>query len=91
MSESSCKDHINCLGHGHAEYDQTLEEIKFENSIYNACVLGDLEKVKSMTIKHGQNILNVQDKNGYTCLHYSARNSHYEIKHHKIRRSRKLD
>ena len=72
-------DHASCAGHSHGNYDQTLDEIKFENSIFNACVVGDLQKVKNKVKQHGQAILNEQDKNGYSCLHYAARNSHYEI------------
>jgi ankyrin repeat protein len=61
------------------EIDQTPDEIKFENSIYNACVIGDMEKVRLLTNKHGTSILKEQDKSGYSGLHYAARNSHYEI------------
>ena len=43
------------------EIDQTLDEIKFENSIYDACVIGDLEKVRLLTNKHGSSILKEQD------------------------------
>ncbi len=71
----SCHNHELCT-HG-SEFDQTLDEIKFENSIYNACVIGDLEKVKRLA--KNSSILSQQDKMGYSCLHYAARNSNFEI------------
>jgi len=74
-----CHDHENCAHGAPKEIDQTLDEIKFEKSIFNACVIGDLEKIKLLVNKHGSSILNQQDKNGYSGLHYAARNSHYEI------------
>ena len=82
MSSSlpSCQDscHGNCA-HGHSVYDQTLDEIKFESSIFNSCVVGDMEKVRKLITQKGACILGEQDKNGYTCLHYAARNSHFDI------------
>jgi ankyrin repeat protein len=59
--------------------EQTLDEIEFEKSIFYACVQGDFEKVKSFISKRGNQFVNEQDKNGYTCLHYAARNGHVKI------------
>jgi ankyrin repeat protein len=59
--------------------EQTLDEIQFESSIFYACIQGDLEKVKSIISKRGSEIANEQDKTGYTCLHYAARNGHLNI------------
>ena len=59
--------------------EQTLNEIEFENSIFNACVCGDLAKVQSfINKKHGQ-VVNNSEKSGYTCLHYATRNNNFEI------------
>lgn len=58
--------------------EQTLDEIEFEKSIFNMCVYGDLEKVKH-EINKDRSIINKQDRNGYSCLHYAARNNHYEL------------
>jgi ankyrin repeat protein len=58
---------------------QSLEEIEFEKSIHNACIQGDVDKVRNMINKDGKTILKQQDKSGYSCLHYAARHSHYEI------------
>ncbi|CAF0741109.1 unnamed protein product [Brachionus calyciflorus] len=78
MSHDSnqCK---NCTHVSNYGLEQTLDEIDFEKSIFNACVYGDLEKVKQFVQQKGYSIINSQDKNGYTCLHYSARNNHFEI------------
>lgn len=50
-----------------------------EDSIHNACVQGDLDRVKYLIHKKGSNIVNEQDNNGYIALHYAARNNHFEI------------
>lgn len=70
---------------GHTGCEQSLDEIKFENSIFNACVYGDLEKIKKMVKNKGLEILNEQDKNGYSSLHYAARNGHFEICEYLVR------
>lgn len=62
-----------------SEFNQTLDEIKFENSIFNSCVNGDLNRVVKLVNQKGKSIVNEQDKNGYSCLHYASRNSHFEI------------
>ena len=41
--------------------------------------MGDIEKIKKVIQQKGAHILNEQDKNGYSCLHYAVRNSHFEI------------
>jgi ankyrin repeat protein len=63
----------------HSSIVESLDEIDFEKSIFNACVQGNIDKIRAMINKHGKQILNQQDKHGYSCLHYSVRNSHYEI------------
>lgn len=75
-------DAINCLNCNHSvNYgcEQSIEEIEFEKSIFNACVNGDLEKVKKFISQKGKSIVNNQDKNGYAPLHYASRNNHFEI------------
>ncbi len=71
-------DSCSCTSNNSA-VQQTLDELEFEKSIFNACVQGDIQKVKAMINKHGRSLLNQTDKNGYSCLHYSTRNSHYEL------------
>ena len=72
-------EHCQNCSHQASGYEQTLDEIEFENSIFNACVNGDLKQVTSLVEKRGLSIVNDQDKGGYTCLHYAARNNHIEI------------
>ncbi len=62
-----------------SSYEQTLEEIEFEKSIFNACVQGDLNRIKYLIDKKGASQLFEQDRNGYSCLHYAARHNHFEI------------
>lgn len=50
-----------------------------KDSIQNACVQGDLKKVKKLIKQKGSEIVNEKDKNGYTALHYAARNNYFEI------------
>ena len=54
---------------------QSLDELDFERSIYNACVQGNLAKL----LKSNQHLLNIKDKFGYTCLHYAALHNRLEI------------
>ena len=69
----------NCTHTKATGLEQTLDEIKFENSIFNACVYGDIDKVKQLINKNGRSVINEQDKNGYSCLHYASRNGHLNI------------
>jgi ankyrin repeat protein len=72
--EKECKQSLEQL----TGCEQTIDEIKFETSLFNACVYGDLERVKHLIKSKGSSIINDQDKNGYTGLHYAARNNHLE-------------
>jgi ankyrin repeat protein len=75
-----CSRSSDCGTHASSSvYHQTLEELEFERSIYNACVYGDLGRVKSLVEKQGARIVNEQDKSGYSALHYAARNNHLNI------------
>lgn len=81
MNESKCvkSDHRGC-SHAPTGYEQTLAEMEFEHSIFNACVQGDSDRVRSLIAKQGTEIVNSQDKqSGYSGLHYAARNNHYDI------------
>lgn len=61
--------------------EQTLDEIEFEKSIFGCAVVGDLTRLKQIVAKRDGNTrcLNDQDRSGFTCLHYAARNSHVDI------------
>ena len=73
-------DHQTCSHTVATGYEQTLAEMDFENSIFNACVQGDLERVKSLIAKQGPAVANEQDKqSGYSGLHDAARNNHLGI------------
>lgn len=74
-------DHNECCGHDQISYgcEQTLDELDFDKSIFNNCVIGDLDRLKQQLKSKGLKSINEQDKNGYSCLHYAARNSHYQI------------
>lgn len=83
----SCdKDHSHSNGccqsakHG---VEQTLDEIKFDNSLHQACVYDDIDSVKKKIAKlRSENRIseiNATDKSGFTALHYAARNGNYEI------------
>jgi ankyrin repeat protein len=67
----------NCNHTAQFGCEQTLDELQFENSVFNACVQGDLGKVKHLLEK--KTSVNEQDKNGYTCLHYAARHERVDI------------
>lgn len=68
----------NCAQTSQFGCEQNLEEIDFERSIHNACVVGDFEKVKKLIIQDKE-LVNCQDKNGYSALHYAARNNFIDI------------
>lgn len=55
---------------------QSLNEMDFERGIWSAALYNDIEKLNRF-IRQGQQ--NDIDSNGYTALHYAARNGHYEI------------
>ena len=80
---SNCKsEKHDCCGHS-SGFEQTIDEIKFENSIFAACVYNDFEKVKKFIVKFQRENLteeiNRLDSAGYTALHYAARSGSYEI------------
>jgi len=54
--------------------EQTLDELDWERGIWGSAIRGDLEKVKRQ-IKN----INLQDKYGYTALHYAARSNQHKI------------
>ncbi|CAG8532339.1 10590_t:CDS:2 [Ambispora leptoticha] len=68
-------------------YTQSLEELDFSKSIHQACLQGDLSKVKAHITKKGSRVVNERDTAGYTPLvlpvfvrhHYGARSGHEEI------------
>jgi ankyrin repeat protein len=79
MSHNQNCDQSSCNHTQNFGCEQTLDEIEFENSIFNACVIGDIEKIRSLILKKGIDLVNQQDKSGFSCLHYAARNNHLEI------------
>ena len=82
---STCKlENHDCCNHGNNRiYEQTLDELKFESSIFGACVNNDVERVIKLISKIKNEYLaeeiNKTDMSGYTALHYAARNGNYEI------------
>lgn len=54
---------------------QTLDELDFERGIWTAAIENDLNRLKMFVNRNEQN---VTDNNGYTALHYAARNGHFE-------------
>ena len=83
--------HANC-NHKSTGYEQTLDELQFDNSIFNACVNGDIDRVKKIVNKKGSSVVNDQDpNNGYTSLHYAARNNHLEICKYLLRNGAKTN
>lgn len=79
--KNECSHESGQCGHVHAStgYEQTLDEIEFEKSAFYCAVNGDLDRLKQLVAKKGPRILNEQDKNGFTCLHYAARNGRIDI------------
>jgi ankyrin repeat protein len=85
-TSSNCKleNHDCCCSHGtNNSYEQTLDEIKFENSIFGACVYNDLNRVQKLIskikIENLSQEINKLDSSGYTALHYAARNGNFQI------------
>lgn len=72
--EEECCHHVTQIG-----CEQTLDEIEFEKSIFGCAVVGDLTRLKQLVSKRQPTCLNDQDRSGFTCLHYAARNSHVDI------------
>lgn len=72
--EEECCDHVRPSG-----CEQTLDEIEFEKSIFGCAVVGDLTRLQLLVAKRHPTCLNDQDRSGFTCLHYAARNSHVDI------------
>jgi hypothetical protein len=48
-------------------------------SIFNACVQGDINRVNKLIDQKGVEIINERDNSGYIALHYASRNNHYDI------------
>ncbi|XP_066596113.1 ankyrin repeat domain-containing protein 39-like [Prorops nasuta] len=60
-----------------ANIRQTLCEMEFERGIWFAAQYNDLDRV-NLLLRKGVSV-DIEDSAGYTALHYSARNGHYEI------------
>lgn len=71
----NCK---NCISTSQFGWNQNLDELEFERSIFNSCVNGELDKVKKFVINDRESV-NRQDKNGYSPLHYASRNNNIDI------------
>ena len=52
MTNKHDHNHSSCCSHNATHgCEQTLDEIKFENSLHGACVYGDIEKTKKFILK----------------------------------------
>jgi len=58
---------------------QNLDELDFERGIWLAAKDADLEKLRSICGRRGQQDVNAPDSYGYTALHYAARAGHVEV------------
>ncbi|KAK6632150.1 hypothetical protein RUM44_007180 [Polyplax serrata] len=69
----------NCHSHCcHAtSVSQTLDELDFERGIWSAASNNDLSRAEFLINK--SNNVDIEDKAGYTALHYSSRNGHLEM------------
>lgn len=50
-----------------------------EEELINAVLDNNLETVKNILEKRDKSIINFQDKNGYTALHYAIQDNKYEL------------
>lgn len=62
--------------HGTSSVHQTLDELDFERGIWTAAIDNDTSRIENL-LRKGVNV-NVEDKSGYTALHYASRNGHTE-------------
>eukprot|EP00045_Choanoeca_perplexa_P022267 m.8941 g.8941 ORF g.8941 m.8941 type:complete len:175 (-) comp9321_c0_seq2:81-605(-) len=75
---STCQCHKSQLG------GQQLSEVQFDRSLPGAAANGDVRKLKAM-IDNGTSI-NATDRDGYTALHYMARQGNLEVCQYLITR-----
>ncbi|XP_023943013.2 ankyrin repeat domain-containing protein 39 [Bicyclus anynana] len=81
MDHKDC-DHSTCNATSPNEsVRQTLSEMDWERSIWNAAFSGETDRVQSLINKsrNPKDLVNSEDKSGYTALHYAARNGHVDI------------
>lgn len=81
----------SCEHHEHMQprfgCEQTLDELSFDKSAFACALYGDLDGLRALVdaaIKRQRHTtpseyLNERDRTGYTCLHYAARNRHYDV------------
>jgi len=78
----SQEEHHHCCHHNLANpsVHQSLDELDFERGIWNSALAGDFHDVKcKLDADKSGKVVNKVDKSGYSPLHYSSRNGHYEI------------
>lgn len=80
MSNSTSEHNHSACTNPISSLEQNIQEIQFEKSVFNACVYGDIQRVRYLIQSKGNKLINEQDEgNGYSCLHYAARNNHLEL------------
>ncbi|CAH2243411.1 ankyrin repeat domain-containing protein 39-like isoform X1 [Pararge aegeria] len=82
MDVKDVRNHSNCNAiSANESVRQTLSEMEWERSIWNAAFSGEKDRVLSLISKASspKELVNSQDNSGYTALHYAARNGHVDI------------
>ncbi|XP_032529768.2 ankyrin repeat domain-containing protein 39 [Danaus plexippus] len=76
INHSTC-----CVSSANKSVQQTLSEMDWERSIWNAAFTGDQKRVQSLLDKSNnpKELVNSLDNSGYTALHYAARSGHLNI------------
>ena len=72
MSNHHCIEGHVCSHTSSPLYTQSFDELEFERGIWQAAMDGNINDIEKFIAK-GTNV-NIQDKSGYTALHYASRN-----------------
>ncbi|KAI9142616.1 ankyrin repeat-containing domain protein [Paraphysoderma sedebokerense] len=77
MTTAHHRHSLNCSCKAGA-YSQSLEELDFSRSIFQACVDGDFTRVRKFIEKNPETV-KVCDGSGYTALHYAVKTGNIDI------------